>query len=433
MLNKNAFLRFITADIEYRDDIALLRKLVIINALILAIILLFTVFALFNQIRGESLVASLDWAGLLVCGYAYFQLYARKRLDFAIHTVSVALMVFLLALAFFGQNRDYSLIWTFFLPIFVFMLNGRKTGGWMVFVFYGVLIPMAFIYIGEWQNGNWTFSSFMRFSIASLVMVYTCYYSELAMEKSYTSYKQAQLEEQRLLAERNALMMETLEKQDKLLTDVSHEIRTPLSIMRMNVEALQDGIVNRPEEAYKKLQDKITELDRLIQDLTRASNFSRQYHDTNCQIMDVKWLLSQVVQKYQPSFAQANLELTLSTNDDLFFACIDSHSMTIVFDKLLDNSLRYTDSPGQVIVSVNKDDKNVILTLDDSAPAVPKRDHDKLCDRLFRVESSRNRQTGGAGLGLSVAKVIVEAHKGKISIDDSSLGGLKVRVKLPLA
>ncbi len=433
MFTKQAFLRFITANIEYKDDIALLRKLVIINALILAIILLFSIFSLYNLARDEWLVASLDLAGLLVCGYAYFQLYANKRLDFAVFTVSVTLIAFLLALAYVGQNREYSLIWTFFLPLFVFMLNGRKTGSWMMLVFYGILIPMAFIYIGEWQNGDWTFTSFLRFSIASMVMVYTCYYSELAMEKSYKSYKEAQQEEKRLLDERNAMMLETLEKQDKLLTDVSHEFRTPLSVMRMQLEALQDGVVKEPKEAYQKLQSKISELDCLIHDLVQASNLGREHHGRNRQTLDLKSLLDEVIQMYQSRFADANLQLTYSAIDEDCFVHVDRDNMKVVFDKLLDNCLRYTDAPGQVVVSVKKTEEGVTIGIEDSAPGVRKHDHVKLFDRLFRVENSRNRETGGAGLGLSVAKAIVEAHKGLIAINSSDLGGLSVTVTLASA
>ncbi len=433
MFNKQAFMRFITANIEYKDDIALLRKLVIINALVLAIILLFTIFAVYNLFRNEWMVASLDLVGLVVCGYAYFQLYAHKRLDFAVVTVSVTLMLFLLALAYVAQNREYSLIWCFFLPLFVFMLNGRKRGSRMVFIFYGILLPMAFLNIGEWQNGDWTFTSFLRFSIASLVMVYTCYYSELAMEKSYKSFKDAQQEEKRLLAERNAMMLETLEKQDKLLADVSHEFRTPLAVMRVQLEALQDGIVKEPKEAYQKLQSKISELDALIHDLVQASNLGREHHSTNREVFDVNKLLDEVVETYRPKFADANLQLTyLAINDDCPIR-VDRENMKVVFDKLLDNSLRYTDAPGKVKVSVEKADEGVTIRFDDSAPGVRKHDREKLFDRLFRVENSRNRETGGAGLGLSVAKAIVEAHDGHIHINASSLGGIALVIDLPLA
>jgi len=428
MFNKQTFLRFITANIEYKDDIALLRKLVIINALVLVIILLFSIFALYNLLRDELLVAALDLAGLLICGYAYFQLYSRKRLDFAVVTVSVSLIAFLLALAYVGQNREYSLIWTFFLPLFVFMLNGRKRGSWMVLVFYGLLIPMAFLNIGVWQNGDWTITSFLRFSIASLVMVYTCYYSELAMNKSYKSYKEAQQEEKRLLAERNALMLETLEKQDKLLTDVSHEFRTPLAVMRVQLEALQDGIVKEPKEAYQKLQNKISELDGLIHDLAQASKLGREHLSGHQTLVNVTALLEELIDSYASQFECANIQLLLSIEDESCSVLGSQENLRLVFTKILDNSLRYTDAPGKVTVSVSQKDDRVIISIEDSAPGVRKHDQEKLFDRLFRVENSRNRETGGAGLGLSIAKAIVEAHGGAITVKSSSLGGLALMV-----
>ncbi|NVJ62558.1 MAG: hypothetical protein HWE27_19380 [Gammaproteobacteria bacterium] len=433
MFKKQWFIRFITANIEYKNDIALLRKLVIINALVLAIILLFSTFALYNAFRAEYLIASLDAAGLLVCGTAYYQLYVNKRLDFAVVAVSATLMSFLLALAIVGQNQEYSLIWTFFLPIFVIMLNGRKTGAKMVLAFYGILIPLAFYNIGIWQDGDWTFTSFLRFSLASLVMVYTCYYSELAMEKSYSSFKEAQKEEKRLLAERNSLMLETLEKQDKLLTDISHELRTPLTIMRVQLEALQDSVVKDPATAYQTIQAKITEIDSLIHDIAKASSLGHEHHSADKTAINVNQFIRELVESFKDRFDDAKLALSLQLENDECMVVGNRDNLRVAFEKILDNSLRYTDSSGKVRVTVMQDDHSMSVVVEDSAPGVRKHDRVKLFDRLFRVESSRNRETGGAGLGLSVAKTIVEAHKGQISIDESSLGGLKVTVELPLA
>lgn len=433
MFNKQWFIRFITANIEYKNDIALLRKLVIINGLVLAIIMLFSIFSLYNLLRGEYLVGALDGAGLIVCLIAYYQLYVNKRLDFTVITVSITLMIFLWALAFVGQNREYSLIWTFFFPLFVIMLNGRKLGLRLVVIFYIVLLTMACLGIGEWQQGAWSFTSFLRFFLASVVMVYTCYYSELAMDHSYQSYRHAAQEEKRLLAERNALMQETLAQKNKLLNDVSHEFRTPLAVMRVQLEALQDDVVQDKAKAYGSLQSKISELDKLIHDLSQASKVNDNLVTEPAVNVDLMDVLNQLVAQYQTRFANAQLRFTANIGTSPCWVLGNKENLTSLFDKLLDNSVRYTHASGQVSLGLNIMRDRVEVTLEDSAPGVAESEREQLFEALYRVDQSRSRATGGAGLGLAIAKSIVEAHQGDITLNASSIGGLQISVILPLA
>ncbi|EDN71389.1 sensor histidine kinase transcription regulator protein [Beggiatoa sp. PS] len=98
---------------------------------------------------------------------------------------------------------------------------------------------------------------------------------------------------------------------------------------------------------------------------------------------------------------------------------------------LLENSLRYTDNGGRLIISLEQSEKNINLLFEDSAPGVPEEALEHLFERLYRLEKSRSRALGGAGLGLSICRNIVTAHAGEISASPSKLGGLCVRVCLP--
>jgi two-component system sensor histidine kinase BaeS len=98
---------------------------------------------------------------------------------------------------------------------------------------------------------------------------------------------------------------------------------------------------------------------------------------------------------------------------------------------LLDNSVVYTDAPGDIEVSLETQDKEIILQISDSPPGVPENDCEQLFERLYRRESSRNRNSGGSGLGLSIARNIATAHGGSISASPGSLGGLCIRLTLP--
>ena len=111
----------------------------------------------------------------------------------------------------------------------------------------------------------------------------------------------------------------------------------------------------------------------------------------------------------------------------------DTQRMSQLLANILENSLRYTNDPGKMIVSCSQHQQDVIIQIEDSAPGVESAAISKLFDRLYRVDESRNRKYGGAGLGLAICKNIVEAHNGTIAAESSELGGLKISISLPIA
>ena len=110
----------------------------------------------------------------------------------------------------------------------------------------------------------------------------------------------------------------------------------------------------------------------------------------------------------------------------------DPYRIKQVFTNLFENTLRYTDAPGQLHISSKTNTKSIELILQDSAPSVPDASLKHLFDRLYRVDPSRNRETGASGLGLSICKAIVVAHSGSIHAQKSSLGGLAIHLTLPI-
>jgi two-component system sensor histidine kinase BaeS len=110
----------------------------------------------------------------------------------------------------------------------------------------------------------------------------------------------------------------------------------------------------------------------------------------------------------------------------------DPDRLSQLFSNLLTNSLRYTDKPGKLEITVSQNNGKAIIEFNDSAPGVNEEDMDKLFDRLYRVESSRSRDTGGSGLGLAICLNIIDAHQGTITASQSRFGGLKVHIEFPL-
>jgi two-component system, OmpR family, sensor histidine kinase BaeS len=217
------------------------------------------------------------------------------------------------------------------------------------------------------------------------------------------------------------------------VADISHELRTPLSILRGEIEAIQDGVRQAGPDSMGSLHSEVMRLSRLVDDLYQLSLFDVGALTYRKADLDLRALLGDALAAFGPEFAQKGIALKAelsSGGDCTIFA--DPGRLHQLFDNLLDNALKYTDSGGELLVRLERRGECAIVELADSAPGVPPEELERLFDRLYRVESSRNRALGGAGLGLSICKNIVEAHEGSISALPSPLGGVLISMKLPL-
>jgi two-component system sensor histidine kinase BaeS len=214
--------------------------------------------------------------------------------------------------------------------------------------------------------------------------------------------------------------------------DIAHELRTPLSILRGEIQAMQDGVRATTPQALDSLQAECTRLGGLIEDLYQLSMADAGALDYRFESIDLGELVADAVDAHRDACASKGLELT-SDRPPHAIVDGDARRLSQLLDNLLTNAQRYTDAPGRIRISVQTDADVVRLAVDDTAPGVPPSALPHLFDRLFRVESSRNRAVGGAGLGLSIAKAVVEAHRGRIDAQASPLGGLRIAVELPRA
>jgi two-component system sensor histidine kinase BaeS len=229
----------------------------------------------------------------------------------------------------------------------------------------------------------------------------------------------------------------TLEKNEaarrQWVADISHELRTPLSVLRGEIEALQDGVREATPQAVGALHAEVMRLGRLVDDLYELSLSDLGALTYRRAETDLAGLLRQVVDAYRNDLAGRGIRVEEDVPADRPFpAFADPDRLNQLFSNLLENSLKYTEEGGRLKVRIARGNGKAVVDLEDSGPGVPEAELARLFDRLYRVEGSRSRATGGAGLGLAICRNIVEAHGGTIAAFPSSMGGLGVRVELPL-
>ncbi|POT59624.1 two-component system sensor histidine kinase BaeA [Citrobacter amalonaticus] len=227
----------------------------------------------------------------------------------------------------------------------------------------------------------------------------------------------------------------TLEKNQQMrrdfMADISHELRTPLAVLRGELEAIQDGVRQFTPESVASLQAEVGTLTKLVDDLHQLSMSDEgalAYQKTS---VDLIPLLEVAGGAFRERFASRGLTLKFSLPDSaIVFG--DPDRLMQLFNNLLENSLRYTDSGGSLHISAGQSDKKVLLTFADTAPGVSDEQLNKLFERFYRAEGSRNRASGGSGLGLAICVNIVQAHNGQIRVAHSPFGGVSITVELPL-
>ena len=238
-----------------------------------------------------------------------------------------------------------------------------------------------------------------------------------------------------LMRDLNAMAISLQQLEDerrRWIAQLSHELRTPLAVLRGELEALADGVRPWSPGALASLQDEVRRLHRLIEDfhLLAVSNLRRlpcQFH-----ALDVAALLRQATLRMEERMRAKGLSLQLDLDASLGTACWDGERIAQLLGNLLENSLRYTDAPGRVLLRARRRGDAIQIVVEDSAPGLPPEQRRQLFEPLFRAEASRSRASGGSGLGLSIARALALSHGGSLHAEASALGGLAQCLSLPL-
>jgi two-component system, OmpR family, sensor histidine kinase BaeS len=230
-----------------------------------------------------------------------------------------------------------------------------------------------------------------------------------------------------------AQQLETMEaSRRQWVADTSHELRTPLAVLRAQLEAIEDGVRSADPATIAAMLRQVLAMNKLIDQLYALARADVAALDCQRQQIDVWALACQCAAEFRERLQAGGLALETRAAPDVSTVAGDADRLRQVFGNLFENALRYTAAGGRVALGAEVRGGALHITLADSAPGVPDEALPRLAERFYRVDASRSRANGGAGLGLSLCQRIAEAHGGSLSFSHSPLGGLRVTLTLPL-
>lgn len=218
-----------------------------------------------------------------------------------------------------------------------------------------------------------------------------------------------------------------LEQERRLLIGaVAHDLRTPLFTLRGYLDGLQQGLADTPEKRERYLsiaQEKASDLERLISDLFAYTRLEYLDQPPEREPLDLAALLERQVESMASLADAKDVELIFEGPAAPVMVEGDRHLLVRAIENLIDNALRHTPSGGEVRVACSSESGRALFSVEDTGPGIPDEDLEQIFAPLYRGDTSRNRRTGGAGLGLTIARRTLEAHGGTLTAANSEQRG----------
>ncbi|MEH7418167.1 ATP-binding protein [Neobacillus drentensis] len=221
-------------------------------------------------------------------------------------------------------------------------------------------------------------------------------------------------------------------RQREFVGDASHELRTPLSVLLSSVDAM-DMTIEKDEMSGKLLanmREEVKRMTNLVSDLLTLARSDSNTIELKTEVFDIAPLAKKAIESLHPIAASKRILFELSA-PVAFKVAGDPQRLSQLLYILLDNAIKYTPEGGEVKLMLSKEGNEVGIFVQDTGIGIKKEDYQRIFERFYRTDKSRSRQIGGHGLGLSIAKWIVETHKGTIRVSSELGKGSTFIVKLP--
>jgi signal transduction histidine kinase len=219
-----------------------------------------------------------------------------------------------------------------------------------------------------------------------------------------------------------------------LIAWVSHDLQTPLASIRAVIEALADGVVENPETVQRYLrtaQKDTAALSTLIDDLFQMAQFDAGGMNLDLGLNSIADLISDTLESFSQIAQHQSIDLHGQVSDGIDPVWIDAQRIGRVLNNLVNNALHHTPANGQVSVIASRRTEDLLIEVCDTGEGIQAADIEHIFERFYRGDKSRNRTSGGAGLGLAISKAIVEAHGGSIQVESTPGQGTCFEIKLP--
>ncbi|OEF97487.1 sensor histidine kinase [Desulfuribacillus alkaliarsenatis] len=229
-------------------------------------------------------------------------------------------------------------------------------------------------------------------------------------------------------------LQQTEKMRRELIAGVSHELRAPLAAIRGFVQGILDGVIDiKDQQKYLTITlQEINRLTRITNDLLELAKLESGNIRLNKKVVNIQRLTNDVIELLKDKIILKQLHLNINNNREMLME-IDDDRIRQVVRNILENAIRYTPEGGKIGVHVKEELFSINIIIEDTGIGIPESEQPYIFDTFYRVEKSRNQSHGGIGLGLAIAKNIVNLHNGEIQVESKLHNGTTMIVKLPKA